>query len=299
LDVDYRADVYLSTLAVLRRNLYLTSLIGAAVALLAGIVLARQITRPVGQLAALARRVVEGDLTARARITVRSEIGMLANVFYLMIQRLQVSNRSIVEVLVRALEARTGESGGLHRLAMAALAVGEKLELTASQREALEFGALFHDIGEIRTPETILHKGGPLAPEERALMQRHTAGGVEILETVPLLTPALDVVGAHHERYDGSGYPHGTKGEEIPFTARIFAVVDTLDAMAHERPFRPARSLAEALEVVRKGSGTLFDPRVVDAALAIPAERWAEILLGAPAQQPAAAAQPANTGARN
>jgi HD-GYP domain-containing protein (c-di-GMP phosphodiesterase class II) len=86
------------------------------------------------------------------------------------------------------------------------------------------------------------------------------------------------VVGSHHERYDGSGYPHGTKGEEIPFTARIFAVADLLDAMTHDRPYRPARPLEEALEMVRKGSGTLFDPRVAEAALAIPARRWAELL---------------------
>ncbi len=131
-------------------------------------------------------------------------------------------------------------------------------------------------------------------------MQQHPAAGVEILETVPLLTPALDVVGAHHERYDGSGYPHALKAEEIPFVARIFAVADTLDAMTHDRPYQRARTVAEALEVLRKGSGTLFDPRVVDAALAIPAERWAELLQGAAGDRPAPAAdQPANAGARN
>ena len=240
--------------------------------------LAQLVTRPVAQLSALAGRVVEGDLTARARIAARTEIGMLADVFHLMVQRLHVSNRSIVGVVERALEARAGEPGSLRRLAAAANAVGERLDLTTSQQEALEFGALFHDIGEIRTPEAILHKAGPLTSEERAVIERHPVAGMEILETVPLLTPALDVVVAHHERYDGSGYPHGTKGEEIPLTGRIFAVVDTLDAMTHARPYRPARSLSEALDVLRKGSGTLFDPRVVDVALGIPAERWAELL---------------------
>jgi len=117
---------------------------------------------------------------------------------------------------------------------------------------------------------------------------------VEILETVPLLTPALSVVGTHHERYDGSGYPHGTRGEEIPLTGRIFAVVDTLDAMTHARPHRAARSLSEALDVVRKGSGTLFDPRVVDVALGIPADHWAELLQCArPQRREADVAQPA------
>ena len=278
LNVDHRADAYLIALANLRRSLLVAFLIGAGVALIGGVLLAQLVTRPVAQLSALAGRVVEGDLTARARIAARTEIGMLADVFHLMVQRLHVSNRSIVGVVERALEARAGEPGSLRRLAAAANAVGERLDLTTSQQEALEFGALFHDIGEIRTPEAILHKAGPLTSEERAVIERHPVAGMEILETVPLLTPALDVVVAHHERYDGSGYPHGTKGEEIPLTGRIFAVVDTLDAMTHARPYRPARFLSEALDVLRKGSGTLFDPRVVDVALGIPAERWAELL---------------------
>ena len=278
LNVDYRADPYLAALDNLRRSVFGAAVIGGAVALLVGIVLARQVTRPMAELSALARGVLEGDLTGSAQIKARTEIGTLADVLHLMVQRLHISNRNVVAVMERALEARAGESGSLHRLAAAALAVGERLELTASQQEALEFGALFHDIGEIRTPDAILGKTGPLTSEERAVMERHPVAGVEILETVPLLTPALSVVETHHERYDGSGYPHGTRGEEIPLTGRIFAVVDALDAMTHARPYRPARPLSEALDVVRKGSGTLFDPRVVDVALAIPAEHWAELL---------------------
>ena len=299
LKVDHRADLYLAALANLRRNLVIACFIGAAVAALGGILLARQVTRPMAQLSALARSIVEGDLTARAQITARTEIGTLADVFHLMIQRLHISNRRIVGVMERALEARAGDPGSLHRLAAAALAVGERLELTASQQEALEFGALFHDIGEIRTPEAILHKAGPLTSEERAVVQRHPLAGMEILETVPLLTPALDVVGTHHERYDGSGYPRGARGEEIPLTGRIFAVVDTVDAMTHARPYRPARPLAEALDVLRKGSGTLFDPQVVDVALGIPAEHWAELLQCArPQQREATSDQPGRATVR-
>ena len=102
--------------------------------------------------------------------------------------------------------------------------------------------------------------------------------GVEILETVPLLTPALDVVGAHHERYDGTGYPQGLRGEEIPLTARIFAVVDTLDVMTHDGPNQRARPLSEALETLETESGKRFDPRVVEAALNISEDQWAELL---------------------
>jgi len=283
--VDYRVDVYLKELAAVRRRVIQHSLAGALLALVAGILLARQITRPVGQLSALARRVVEGDLSSRVRVSARDEIGMLGNVFHLMVERLQVSNRSMVDVLVCALETRSGEAGSLRRLAEASLAVADRLELTVTQREALELGALLHDIGEIRTPETILQKADPLTPEERRVVEQHPAWGVEILETVPLLTPALDVVGGHHERYDGKGYPQGLRGDEIPLTARIFAVVDALDAMTHDRPYRPARPLSEALDVLKGEAEKQFDPRITEAALAIPAERWTE-LLGLQATQP-------------
>ena len=184
----------------------------------------------------------------------------------------------MTEVLVRALEARGEVAGSLRRLADASAAVSEHLELSPTQREALELGALLHDIGEIRVPEAVLQKPGPLAPHEREIVQRHPDWGVELLETVPLLTPALDVVGSHHERYDGSGYPHGLTGEMIPLTARIFAVVDALDAMTHDRPYRRARTLAEALDILREHAGKQFDPRVVDAALKTPPARWAELL---------------------
>jgi putative nucleotidyltransferase with HDIG domain len=156
--------------------------------------------------------------------------------------------------------------------------LAEPFGLTLAQREALELGALLHDIGEIRTPEALLRKPGALDPDERRVVEQHPAVGVEILEAVPLLTPALDIVGAHHERWDGSGYPQGLRDEAIPLTARIFAVVDALDAMTHDRPHHQARPVYEALMVVRDEAGKQFDPRIVEAALAMPAARWAALL---------------------
>jgi HAMP domain-containing protein len=290
LDVDFRADVYLAQLRAVKRRLYLHSLVAALLALGAGIVIARQITRPVNQLATAARHVVEGDLAAPVQVSARDEIGLLGNVFHLMVDRLRASHHSMVDVLVRALEAREGAPGSLGRLARASAALADRLELSVGQREALELGALLHDIGDIRTPEAVLRKLGPLTPEERAVIQAHPAAGVEILEVVPLLTPALDVVGSHHERFDGSGYPHGLKAEEIPVAARIFAVVDALDAMTHDRPYRAARTLAEALAEVKEQAGRHFDPKVVEVALAMSESRWAE-LLGLPTGN-AAADQP-------
>src|SRR5262249_26919126 len=167
LDVDFRADVYLAQLRAVKRRLYLHSLVAALLALGAGIVIARQITRPVNHLAAAARHVVEGDLAAPVQISARDEIGLLGNVFHLMVDRLPVSHGSMVDVLVRALEAREGAPGSLGRLARTSAALAERLELSAGQREALELGALLHDIGDIRTPEAVLRKPGPLTPEER------------------------------------------------------------------------------------------------------------------------------------
>jgi ribonuclease P protein subunit RPR2 len=284
LDVDYGVDVYLAELAAVRQRFVLHSLAGALLALMVGVLLARRITQPITQLAGLARRVVEGTLSTRVQIASRDEIGMLGNVFHLMVERLHVSHRSVVDVLVRALEARGGEGGWLRRKAAAALAVAERLELSPIQREALELGALLHTIGEVRLPDAVLHKVGPLTPDERHLVEQHPAWGVEILETVPLLTPALEVVGGHHERFDGTGYPQGLRGEEIPLTARVFAVADALDTLVHARPASAVGRLAEALDALRQAAGTQFDPRVVEAALAIPEARWAELLGDQPPQ---------------
>jgi len=278
LEVDFRADVYLAQLQAVRQRLWAHSLVAALLALAAGVLISRQVTRPVATLADAARRVVEGDLATRVRVDSRDEIGLLGNVFHLMVDRVHVSHRSLVGVLVRALESREGEPGALPRLARVSLALAEGLGLDPAQREGLELGALLHDVGEIGIPEAVLRKSGPLTPEERLVVQRHPQTGVEILETVPLLTPALDVVGGHHERYDGGGYPQGLKAAEIPLVARVFAVADALDAMTHDRPHRAAGSIESGLAVLKDEAGQQFAPRVVEAALAVPVSRWRELL---------------------
>jgi HAMP domain-containing protein len=278
LDVDFRADVYLAELDGVRWSLYVHSFVGALLAMAAGLFAARRITRPVAEISALARSVVKGDLTARAHITARDEIGLLGNVFHLMVERLHVSHRSVVDVLVRVLEAKEGRPGSLQRLANATLVLADRLELSPAQREALELGALLHTIGEIGIPEALLRKTEPLTPDEQRLVEQHPVTGVEILEKVPLLTPALDVVAGHHERYDGRGYPQGLSGEEIPYAARVFAVVDALHTLVHGGPDGPPCSVEEALNSVRAKAGRRLDPRVVEAALKIAPAEWARLL---------------------
>lgn len=138
-------------------------------------------------------------------------------------------------------------------------------------------GALLHDVGKIAVPDAILRKPGPLTDAEWAEMRRHPTAGHSILRDVPFLQEALPTVLHHHERWDGSGYPAGLAGEDIPLGARIFAVIDTLDAITSDRPYRAARSLEDARQEIRRCAGTQFDPRVVDAFLAVPAAEWLEL----------------------
>jgi HAMP domain-containing protein len=278
LDVDFRAGVYLARLAALRRQAWLHAMVAALLGLLAGALLARRITRPLAELTNQARRVVAGDFTGRAPVEGRDELAQLGQVLHVMVERLRVSHANLVGVLARALEAHRGQEGALARLAAASLAVGDRVGLTPVQREALELGARLHDIGELGIPDALLAQGGPLTMADRRAIERHPTAGVDVLEPVPLLTPALDVVGAHHERWDGGGYPQGLRGEEIPLVARVFAVVDALDAMTHERPYRAAVPVEDALERVRAEAGKQFDPRVVEAALTLPGEEWSRLL---------------------
>lgn len=127
----------------------------------------------------------------------------------------------------------------------------------------MRWGALLHDIGKIGIPESILLKPGPLTPEEWEIMRSHTTLGYEVLGSIAILHPALDIPFSHHERWDGTGYPQGLRGEEIPLAARIFAVVDVWDALCSDRPYRPAWSERQALDHIYSLAGKHFDPEVV------------------------------------
>ncbi len=132
-------------------------------------------------------------------------------------------------------------------------------------------------MGKIGIPDSVLLKPGKLEPKEWEVMKKHPEMGYRMLQHIHFLEPALDIVFSHQERFDGTGYPRGLKGEEIPLGARIFAVVDTFDAMTSDRPYRAALSIEAAREEVRRCSGTQFDPEVAEAFLSIDAARWREI----------------------
>ncbi|MGB9893769.1 MAG: HD-GYP domain-containing protein [Candidatus Saccharicenans sp.] len=138
----------------------------------------------------------------------------------------------------------------------------------------IERGALLHDIGKIGIPEGILQKKGPLAEEEMDIIKYHPLIGFAMIEEFSFLQGAAEIVLFHHERYDGTGYPFGLQGEEIPLSARLFSLADTLDAITSDRPYRQARTFEEALAEIKDCSGSQFDPRLVEIMLEIPAEKW-------------------------
>jgi putative two-component system response regulator len=186
------------------------------------------------------------------------------------IDELRLSREEMVGRLVRAIEHHD-PSTGLHvnRIGVIAGCLADLLGLGHERAELLRVAAPMHDVGKIGTSEEILQKPGPLSDEERAEMQRHTVIGHEILtdSQSELLRIAATIALTHHERYDGSGYPRGLVGTEIPIEGRITAVADVFDALLSDRCYRPALSLEETTEVMRAGRGTQFDPQILDLAL--------------------------------
>jgi len=179
--------------------------------------------------------------------------------------------RLTLEALVTALDARECETGHhSQRVVRYCLAIADQMGITGREREDLARGALLHDIGKIGVPDHILLKPGPLTSEEWVVMRRHPEIGARILSDISFLAPAADIVLTHQETFDGSGYPRGMKGEEIPLGSRIFAVADTLDAILSDRPYRRGRSIEYARSEIQQHSGSQFDPAVVDAFQEVP-----------------------------
>jgi HD-GYP domain-containing protein (c-di-GMP phosphodiesterase class II) len=137
------------------------------------------------------------------------------------------------------------------------------MDVPTESMEHVRRGALLHDIGKMAIPDSILLKPGPLTPEERLVVEKHPVYAREWLAPIEYLTPAIDIPYSHHERWDGSGYPEGLKGEEIPLAARIFAVIDVWDALNSDRPYRKAWPFDKAMTYIKAQSGKHFDPQVL------------------------------------
>jgi len=179
-------------------------------------------------------------------------------------QELRQSYMLTVRALASAVEARDAYTGRhAERVAAYGLRLAEACGMQLGDHPEIEFGFLLHDAGKGAVPDAILFKPGPLTGAERLIMQQHPVTGWESVRDIEFLGTARDVIRHHHERWDGTGYPDGLSGEEIPLAARIFAVADTLDALTTNRPYRQASTTAQARVIIRQDSGAHFDPDVI------------------------------------
>ena len=180
-------------------------------------------------------------------------------------RQLQDTYRSTLEALGSALDTRdVGTEAHSRRVHGYALATAHEHGVPEADLPDLAHGVLLHDIGKIGIPDAILLKPGPLTTAEWKIMRRHPEIGKALIERIPFLRGAVPIVWSHHEKWDGSGYPRRLKGEEIPLGSRIIAVADAFEAMVADRIYRPSLGLNKALEEIKTGRGSHFDPRVVD-----------------------------------
>jgi cyclic di-GMP phosphodiesterase len=194
------------------------------------------------------------------------------------LQQIQQSYEDTLQALGAAIDLRDNETAGhSQRVCRYSLEIARAMGWHEKELGSLARGAYLHDIGKLGVPDGILLKPGPLTAEEWKLMQRHSQIGFDLIKDIPFLADASEIVLMHHERFDGSGYPRGLKGEEILLGARIFAIADTLDAMTSERPYQRATSFESARDTIRRLSGTAFDPRVASVFLNIPGHIWPTI----------------------
>lgn len=194
------------------------------------------------------------------------------------LEKLYKNYRATLRALASALEARDVETRGhSDRVVAYALELGRKLGLSVGEMIALEQGSLLHDIGKIGVRDSILLKRGPLTPEEWVEMREHINHGLRIISGIDFLKGAAPVVGQHHEKYNGSGYPLGLRGEAIHINARIFAVADAVDAITSDRPYHQARPFEDAVEELLRCAGTHFDPEIVRVFMSMPLDAWREL----------------------
>ena len=193
-------------------------------------------------------------------------------------QDLERSYDITLEAMGDALDLRDEETEGHSRRVTAyTVALAQAMGLEADELRVIARGAFLHDIGKIATPDNILLKPGRLSDEEMVIMKEHCERGYEMVRKIPFLREAAEIVYAHQERFDGTGYPRGLQGEEIPLGARIFAIADSLDAMTSNRPYRKGTTFAAAKEEIVRCAGQQFDPQIVNVFLAMPDETWSEL----------------------
>jgi putative nucleotidyltransferase with HDIG domain len=238
-----------------------------ASSLVIGWLLSRHFTKPLSRLVGVAKAVAQGDLTARSNLTSTDEIGTLATTFDAMTERLQRQHLATIAALASAIDARDPSTAGHSvRVGDLSAALGTEVGLPSASLYHLRVGGILHDIGKIGIRDNILLKPGRLTAKERAAIQAHPRIGLTILAAAELPPEVLAIVGGHHERLNGTGYPLNLTAEELSVFPRIAAVADVYDAVTTDRPYRAAMNPEEALRLLRKEAAAgLLDPDIVAA----------------------------------
>lgn len=183
-----------------------------------------------------------------------------------------------LESLGNVLDLKEGATKGhAKRVTAFTIAIARAMERSSDQIRVFARGAFLHDIGKMAIPDAILRKPGRLDPDEIAILREHPFRGFQILQRIPFLAEAAEIVYCHHERYDGTGYPRGLRGDQIPLGARILAVANTLDSLTSNLPYRTTLTVSAAREEIKRRSGRQFDPRVVKMFLEIPEHIWDDL----------------------
>jgi putative nucleotidyltransferase with HDIG domain len=234
------------------------------------------------QLLAAVRRALEHRRLKRENDAYRTNLEALVTArtqqWKNALANLEKSYDITLEAFGDALDLKDAETQGhCKRVTAYTIAIARKIGLPKEEISVIARGAFLHDIGKMAIPDEILHKPGKLTEEQTAIMREHAYSGYKIVSKIPFLAEASEIVYSHQEYFDGSGYPRGLKGDEIPLGARIFSIADTLDAMTSDRPYRAAKTFGEAREEIRKWSGRQFDPSIVKVFLEMPDNIWEEL----------------------
>jgi len=250
------------------------------ISLIVAVFAAKSITRPIDQLARTVRAIAAKDFSVRADVRNRTEIGELAQSFNVMaediqqyindLKRASEENRQLfidsIEMIAAAVDAKDPYTKGHSaRVSQYSVILAAEVGLDDQEIKKVRASATLHDVGKIGVEDYVLQKPGVLTDEEFELMKRHTIIGFEIVRQVQQLADTLPGIRWHHESLDGTGYPDGIRGDEIPLLVRIISVADTFDAITTDRPYQSGRDFPAALEILKKHAGTHYDPVVVDA----------------------------------